>query len=84
MIILKFIIVILVFSLGVACFVNIGKWSIRMQQYFINQANAMFKFSFGWDRPLALLLCKIIVAFVGFVLLISAYPIAFGPVYIGQ
>ena len=68
MIVLKILVLIVMVIISFACFFNFKKWASKLQRYFISQANSVFGFSFGWDKSWALLLCRIIIIFIGIIL----------------
>jgi uncharacterized membrane protein YjgN (DUF898 family) len=67
--------------LGVILIVKSKDWSVKLQQYYISQAKR-YGNSEVWARPWITVLFRVMIIFVGLVLIIAAYPLAFGPVYI--
>jgi hypothetical protein len=54
-----------------------NKWALALQRYFINQPKNLFTNNERWKQPVGLIICKVMVAFLGFVLIVGAYALCF-------
>ena len=72
--------VMVIILLGVTCILNSHEWASRIQMLYVKQANRMYGNNKGWDQPWRPTLFRAVVIFLGFLLIIVAYPIIFGPV----
>jgi uncharacterized membrane protein len=82
MIILKTILFLLIFAGGVVCIIYKNKLAIKLQKLYIRQSIKLYGNSGKWELPWALILFKVMIIFAGIILIIGAYPIVFGPVYL--
>lgn len=83
MLIFKFLFTILLASAGIACFVKNDDWARKLQTTFILSAReSKQEHQYDWKGKTMLMLCKAMIYFVGVVLVLSAYPLSFGPIYL--
>lgn len=66
---------------GIACIANGNKWAALMQKNYMNAAKERGTDDAVWAKGSALVLFKAIIIFIGLVLIIASYPVAFGTVY---
>ena len=71
-----------ILGISFACFYKNKDWATRLQQYYISESKKhRYGKLFPWENPRIIWLFRILVIFFGIVLLIAAYPLAFGTVY---
>ena len=56
---------------------NTNRWAMALQQYFIKQPKNMFANKEGWRRPAGLIVCKAMVIFLAFMLMVGTYMLCF-------
>lgn len=82
MIIIKILILVLMLGGGFLCIIKSGKWASMLQQYYVTKAKKLYGKSADWEKPWTRILFRIIIIFAGIVLMLAAYPVVFGPVYL--
>lgn len=64
---------------GLVILVKNRRIALKMQEFYIAQAKRGRLDSAKWERPWILSLFRTMVVFVGILIIISAYPLTFGP-----
>jgi len=80
---LKKIIFIVLLIIGtIVLFRNLNKWALSLQQTLISESKKLYNHTVGWEKTWRLLLLKVMIIFLGIVIMLMAFSFLFGTIYV--
>jgi len=82
MIIVKLIVLIVILAGGITCIYKNKEWGSRLREHYIHVAKNNWAGSFfPWEASWTIIIFRAMFIGLGIILIVAAYPLAFGTVY---
>lgn len=72
-----------ILAVGVTCLIKNKTWGKSMHEYYIRESKKhWYGKLFPWEKPWAIIIFRAMFIGLGMILIIVAYPLVFGPIYL--